>query len=281
MGKGLSEKNYFLVDNGSLRAESVRTLREIAGQLSSLCDLAVIPMGLMHSHKVDVGELDGQPAQSMQSFLESAEAETLSHICVIPFFLGPSLAVTDWLPRNLARWQERGAGRHFRILDVLYRPGDDRLPRALVDRCREVMHQSGLSSAHVALVDHGTPLKEVNQVREEVGLECRHLLAKEVAGFSTCAMERREGAEYDFNDPLLESLLEKWAGAGVREIILSQFFLLPGRHAGPGGDLEQIVQPFTDRLPELSVYRADNLGTHPLVMDILRERMTEAVGVGA
>ena len=280
MGKGLSEKKYFLVDNGSLRAESVRTLREIAVQLSSLCDLVITPMGLMHSHKVDAGELDGQSAQSMQSFLESAEAEALSHICVIPFFLGPSLAVTDWLPRNLGLWQERGAGRHFRILDVLYRQGDDRLPRALADRCREGMQQSGLSRAHVALVDHGTPLKEVNQVREEVGLECRHLLGNEVAGFSTCAMERREGTEYDFNDPLLESLLEKWVGKGVREIILSQFFLLPGRHAGPGGDLQQIVQTFTERLPELSVHRADNPGTHPLVMEILRQRINEA-GEGA
>lgn len=276
MGKGLSEKKYFLVDNGSLRAESVRTLREIAVQLSGLCDRAVIPMGLMHSHKVNADELDGQPAQSMQCFLESAEVEALSHIYVIPFFLGPSLAVIDWLPRNLALWQERGEGRHFRILDVLYSQGDDRLPRALAERCREAIQRSGLARAHVAMVDHGTPLKEVNQVREEVGQKCQQLLANQVAGFSTCAMERREGAEYDFNDPLLESLLEKWVGTGVREIILSQFFLLPGRHAGPGGDLEQIVLPFTDRLPELSVHRAENLGTHPLVMEILQQRITEA-----
>jgi len=123
----------------------------------------------------------------------------------------------------------------------------------------------------VAMVDHGTPLPEVNQVREEVGGKVVELLGETVSGFSTCAMERRPGKEYDFNDPLLEDLLKGWFADGVREVVLSQFFLLPGRHAGPGGDLAQICQPLTDQ--GMKIIRAENLGAHPLIMEILEDRI--------
>jgi len=123
----------------------------------------------------------------------------------------------------------------------------------------------------VAMVDHGTPLPEVNQVREEVGAKVEQFLGKTVSGFATCAMERRPGAEYDFNDPLLEDLLAEWFANGVREVVLSQFFLLPGRHAGPGGDLAQICQPMIDQ--GMKIIRAENLGAHPLIMEILEDRI--------
>ena len=84
-------------------------------------------------------------------------------------------------------------------------------------------------------------------------------------------MERRPDPKYDFNDPLLENLLEKWMDAGVKEVILSQFFLLPGRHAGPGGDLAQICQPFIDK--GMKIYRTENLGAHSLVQEILLDRI--------
>ena len=52
-------------------------------------------------------------------------------------------------------------------------------------------------------------------------------------------MERREGDAYAFNDPLLESLGGISGFAGGR-LILAMFFLLPGRHAGEGGDVAEI-----------------------------------------
>jgi hypothetical protein len=51
-------------------------------------------------------------------------------------------------------------------------------------------------------------------------------------------MERREGAEYDFNEPLLEHALQQAKG----EAVILMLFLLPGRHAGPDGDVATIAK---------------------------------------
>ena len=266
---------YFLIDNGSLRAGSVLQMREIAQNLSARTGHSVRPFGLMHSHKVAPSELGGIPGQSMQEFLGSDKAGEVDEIRALPFFLGPSLAITDWLPENLGLWKNKIDSREFRILPPLYQSGDDRLAQAMRELCQQVMENAGFHNPYVAMVDHGTPLPEVNQVREEVGGKVVELLGETVSGFSTCAMERRPGKEYDFNDPLLEDLLKGWFADGVREVVLSQFFLLPGRHAGPGGDLAQICQPLIDQ--GMKVIRAENLGMHPFIIEILEDRIADDV----
>ena len=80
--------------------------------------------------------------------------------------------------------------------------------------------------------------------------------------------ERREGAEYDFNDPLLESLLSEVAENGCREVVLAQLFLSPGRHAGKGGDLDEICSGFKGEL-----IRTPLLGNHPEIISILERRI--------
>jgi len=86
-------------------------------------------------------------------------------------------------------------------------------------------------------------------------------------------MERRPDPQYDFNNPLLETLLEQWHQQGVSEVVVSQFFLLPGRHAGPNGDLAEICQPFTEK--GMKIFRTDNLGAHPLIEQILLDRIRQ------
>jgi len=264
---------YFFVDNGSLRPNSVLQMRKIAQGLSAESGHLISPYGLMHSHKIHADELNGKPADSMQNFLLSPQSDEVDEIRVLPFFLGPSLAITDWLPENLEAWRMKSPlQRKYRILNPLYHAGDNRLSQALSDLCQnEIKTQNFNEKPWVAMVDHGTPLPEVNQVREKVGEQIKQLLGNQIAEFSTCAMERRPDPKYDFNDPLLENLLEKWMDAGVKEVILSQFFLLPGRHAGPGGDLAQICQPFIDR--GMKIYRSGNLGAHSLVKEILLDRI--------
>ena len=265
--------DYFLIDNGSLRPSSVLLLRTIASQLTQSTGHKIRPVGLMHSHKIDSEDLGGKPANSMEDLLSSGKLEDVEEIRVLPFFLGPSLAITDWLPENLGLWKEKTDSRKFRILPPLYQSGDDRLAQAMSELCQQAMKNAGFHNPNVAMVDHGTPLPEVNQVREEVGGKVEEFLGGSVGGFSTCAMERRPGSEYDFNDPLLEDLLAEWFANGVREVVLSQFFLLPGRHAGPGGDLAQICQPLIDQ--GMKIIRAENLGKHPLIIDILRDRIAD------
>ena len=274
MGKGLRNRKYFLIDNGSLRARSILKMREIASRLSNVSNCTIEPFGLMHSHKVDPAQLNGETGQSMQEYLEGDESEQVNEIRALPFFLGPSLAITDWLPQNLAAWQKRDAGsRKCRILPPLYQAGDNRLAEAMAELCLAQIKNHDLQSPRVAMVDHGTPLLEVNKVRELVGEEMQRILGGQISGFSTCAMERRPDPQYDFNNPLLETLLDQWHQEGVSEVVVSQFFLLPGRHAGPDGDLAEICQPFTEK--GMKIFRTDNLGAHPLIEQILLDRIRQ------
>ncbi len=274
MGKGLKNRKYFLIDNGSLRAGSILQMRKIANHLSRSAECVIEPYGLMHSHKVDPGQLNGEPGQSMQAYLGGDKSEQVNEIRALPFFLGPSLAITDWLPENLAAWQKRNSGaRKYRILAPLYQTGDNRLAQAMAELCLAKIKNHDLQNPRVAMVDHGTPLLEVNQVREQVGEEMKGILGVQIAEFSTCAMERRPDPQYDFNNPLLETLLEQWHQQGVSEVVVSQFFLLPGRHAGPDGDLAEICQPFTEK--GMKIFRTDNLGAHPLIEQILLDRIRQ------
>ena len=277
MGKSLSISKYFLVDNGSLRPDSILSLRKVAKNLSTLVQVEVFPIGLMHSHKVNPGLIGGEPALSVESLTSSEFSEESTELIFIPFFFGPSLGIREWLPKKLNSWIGEHPTVSFRILGELFRSGDDRIARALADHSRKTIRESKMRHPSLALVDHGTPLREVNQVREQVGDELEKLMSSEISDFSTCSMERREGKEYDFNDPLLESILEKWSENKDKDIqiLVAPLFLSPGRHAGEGGDLSQICSRFHCAEKNILIERSDLLGQHPLVLEVLRDRIKE------
>lgn len=266
----MKDTKYFLVDNGSLNPEATVNLRNIAKTLASKTDLPIRPVGLMHSHKVEIHKLGGTQAETMDFLFQSDEPSEWEDVVMIPLFFGPSLAITDWLPKKLQAWQAEDTSRSFRILECLHQPGDDRIARALVERISETILARNFRKPLVALVDHGTPLRSVNQIREEIGQQVKVLLSGQVTAFSTCSMERRDGPEYDFNDPLLESVLSDWSVRYTEDIVLAQLFLSPGRHAGKGGDLEEICSPFSK-----SVARTELLGQHPYILDILVQRLKD------
>ena len=132
----------------------------------------------------------------------------------------------------------------------------------------------------IAFVDHGTPVTEVNQVRERVGERVRKLLGEEVAGLRTCSMERRPGPEYAFNEPLLETLLRDEPAVPLGDVVVVQFFLSPGRHAGKGGDVDQICREAERVRPGLRVHLTEPLGEHPLVLDLLEQRFLQVIDAG-
>jgi hypothetical protein len=227
----------------------------------------------MHSHKVDVKKLNNVPGVSMDSFFQSNKSANETELAFIPMFLGPSLAITDWLASKLHKWKGRDLGKRFAIADTIYRKGDNRIALALHDLVVKKIPSEFRNRAYIILVDHGTPLPAVNQVREEVGFQLKGLLLESVSGFSTACMERRSGKEYDFNGPLLEDLLHQIYSRGERSVILAQLFLTPGRHAGPGGDIASICKPFEEL--GMKILRTPTLGDHPLMLEILVERFRE------
>jgi hypothetical protein len=95
-------------------------------------------------------------------------------------------------------------------------------------------------------------------IRTELGLKDDELIA--------CSMERREGAEYAFNEPLLEDALQQAKG----EAVILMLFLLPGRHAGGDGDVATIAK---ERAPAgLRWKLSPLLGTHPALPALLFRR---------
>ena len=270
----------FLIDNGSLRADSVFALRGLASQLSERVGLKVEPVSLLHSSKVPASELDGVAARVVKPTLRRLIATGARKFVFVPLFLGPSRAITDYLPELIAEARVSAPDLQVVVADTLagvdVAAPDMRLAEMLADNVRLTMQAAGLSHPRVALVDHGTPAEVVNQVRNAVAGQLAVLLQTEVAAVAASSMERREGIEYDFNEPLLERVaqLDGWAAA---DVIVALFFLLPGRHAGAGGDVAEICDGLIAQHTLRSAVRTPLLGEHPQLVDILVDRLRAAL----
>ena len=90
-------------------------------------------------------------------------------------------------------------------------------------------------------------------------------------------MERREGAKYDFNGDLLEHWLIKQAQQGVRCVVVSMLFLLPGRHAGTGGDIAEICTGVQAQYPDLKIAITPLVGESSGLVDLLQHRLNAAL----
>ena len=66
-------------------------------------------------------------------------------------------------------------------------------------------------------------------------------------------------------------------GASIAEhlesLIVAMFFLLPGRHAGEGGDVDEILQSLVDGKKVKNFHKTDLIATHPLIYSILEDRV--------
>jgi hypothetical protein len=262
-----------LVDNGSLRPDAIFSLRRVAMKLSFETPFEVLPLGLLHSNKVDPSLLDGEAGQTIGTFLSSTKGKEHDKLIVLPFFFGPSRGITDWLIEKLEEWRLINSARSYRVLDPLYKYKEVELANALKQEVELEYTKNNLNGYNVALVDHGTPVLEVNQVREDVGEVLAKSLGPHVNDFSTCSMERRDGDKYSFNEPLLENLLRQWGEQGVDGVIVALFFLLSGRHAGKEGDLVEICTNARQEFPKMNIFLTNPLGEHEIIFEILKARL--------
>ncbi|MEM6486536.1 MAG: CbiX/SirB N-terminal domain-containing protein, partial [Pseudomonadota bacterium] len=239
----------FLVDNGSLRPQAVQALRAVAAALAERTGLAVEAVSLLHSSKIPAQKLGGVAASIVEKRLEECIAAGELNILILPMFLGPSLAIEELLVRLVRDAQLTSPQLKVSVAPPLAgvdaQNPDIRLARILADHVQKTVDRHRLSKPVVALVDHGTPHRPVNRLRNAVARQLKGLLEEEVSEVIACSMERREGDEFSFNEPLLESL-----GGGStshKQCVAAMFFLLPGRHAGPGGDVAEICGGLIER----------------------------------
>ena len=267
----------FLVDNGSLRPQATLNLRRVAASLSERIGETVQGASLLHSNKISAEEVDGIPATTLGPAAERSAEQGATEIVVVPFFFGPSKALTDYLPERMATMQERFPHVKVRVAQPLVDElGDNdlRLANLLADNVRDKLRPG--TQPRVALVDHGSPIPEVTAVRNRLAGQLSVLLGDEVACVAAASMERREGDKYRFNEPLLENLLAL-PDFNAGPVILAMLFLSPGRHAGKGGDIAEICASAEENCPALQVVTTTLVGEHPGIVDILATRLRQAL----
>jgi sirohydrochlorin ferrochelatase len=232
--KPMAGTRIILVDNGSYEPAATLALRELAKEVRMLTKQEVRPVSTMHSTKIDPALLGGQPAVIFEQAVQQAKADGIDELVVLPLFIGPSRAITEYLPKVFADAQP-GAMK-LTIRQPLF--GDDgfELTGMLADNLRSTGWTKG--SGTVLLCDHGSPIPEVTACRNALAASLREELSLKPEELIACSMERREGAEYDFNGPLLEHALQLAKG----DAVILMLFLLPGRHAGPDGDVATIAK---------------------------------------
>lgn len=244
-----------LMDNGSLRPEATLNLRCLAEVLGARLGRKVWPVSLLHSGKVEPELLDGVKADVMVPFLREQYTRGARRFMIVPLFFGPSAAFTEYLPSRVDALREEGLADLEVFCAsplVCMDEGDVMVAKIMAGQVRKVISEAGLVNPAVAMVDHGTPLREVNEVRERVAALLADELAGEVSAVRACSMERREGSEYDFNEPLLENLLGSEGFEGA--VVVSLLFAAPGRHAGKDGDIQAICERCGERFLGLETY---------------------------
>jgi len=268
-----------LVDNGSYEPAATLALRGLALEVSKLTGQEVRPVSTMHSTKIDPALLGGQPAVIFEGAVQQAKADGIDELVVLPLFIGPSRAITEYLPKVFADAQP--GKMKLSIREPLFGP---ELVTMLSDNLKSTGWTKG--SGTVLLCDHGSPIIEVTVCRNSLANQLRNQLGLEDGELIGCSMERREGPEYAFNEPLLQNALGLTKLKG--DTVILMLFLLPGRHAGSDGDVATIAKEHAPS--DIRWKISPLLGTHPLLPQVLAARYSdkrselsdkqEAIGLG-
>lgn len=277
-------REILLLDNGSKRPQSTRALRTLALGLGERLGRPIQPVSLAHSDQVPSDRLDGSPAATLEPWLRSRLLAGGGRFLILPLFFGLSAALTEGIPA-LATRLEAELGPFALDLAPPLCPlpqGEPRLTAILLDRLATTARETGQEPRRLIMVDHGSPSPQVNATRRWLAADLKARLSGGVR-LEEAAMERRPGAQYDFNGDLLIEVLRRLGREDAKTpVFVLPVFLFAGRHAGPGGDLAEIRATVQAECPDLAIHLAGLVGDHPGLIDILASRYREATqGAGA
>jgi hypothetical protein len=101
-----------------------------------------------------------------------------------------------------------------------------------------------------------------------------------IGPLAAASMESPEGPEFHVSRPLLADVL---GGPGFDEgdVLIAPLFLLPGRHAGPRGDLARIACAAEARSPGLRCHFTGLVGSHRIATEFLAGALSQALAAAA
>ena len=268
-----------LIDNGSLEPAAHRTLRALAAALSGRTGVEVRAVSWKHSDRIAPESLGGVPAATLAPWLRDRLAAGERDFVFLPFFVSAQGAIGSWLRRDLEALQHELGGFRFAFTAGLATHGT--LVRIARERIRETIAAAHLTRPRVVVVDHGGPSSASAQLRDRVAAELVAELGGEIGALTPASLE---GAEHAHNRPLFVDVLAS-ADFNHGDVVIAPLFLAPGRHAGPHGDLAQIAIAAEDRgaaasppgRTPLRCHFTALIGTHPLVVDVLAEALTQTL----
>jgi sirohydrochlorin ferrochelatase len=262
-----------IVDNGSLEPAAHAALRAAAAAVGEEAGIEVEAVSWRHSDRIPAGALGGRPAWTLAPWIRARVSAGEREFLVVPFFISPQGAIGSLLRRDLDRLQAETGGFDLAFTDGIAIPA---LAAIVESRVREAALANGLRRPAVVVVDHGGPSRASADVRDLVANGARERLGGSIGPLAAASMESPGGPGFDFNRPLLAEAL---AGPGFSagDVVVAPLFLLPGRHAGPRGDLARIAGAAQARFPELRCHFAGLAGSHPLAAESLAGALSQAL----
>src|ERR1700677_4648348 len=259
-----------LIDNGSLEPAAHEGLRAAARSLSGIAGVAVDAVSWRHSDRIPAADLGGDPAWTLAPWIRSQVSGGEREFVFIPFFVSPQGAIGSLLRRDLEALREEAGGFEFSFTTGL--ADGPALAEIVASRVRDAAE--GLRRPSVVVVDHGGASPASAALRDRVAGEVRSILGAEIGALAAASMESPGGPGFGFNRPLLAAAL---AACGPGDVVIAPLFLSPGRHAGPGGDLERIARAAERRSPGLRCRFAGLVGAHPTAAQCLAAALLDAL----
>ncbi len=263
-----------LCDNGSVRANATLQLRRLAKDLGEQSGHEIHAVSFKHADRIAAEDLHGMPAQVFRHFMTQQLTQGQRDFILLPLFFGNSKALTSFVPDEVAALKEKFGDFTVQVAEVIYPlPQGEPILTAIIDQhIHDTASKHNLPLQNLVLVDHGSPIPRVTEVRKHLAKTVQEKLP---AGcqLEQAVMERREGKEYDFNGALLQDWLTEKAQAGESSAIVILMFFLAGRHAGDGGDIVEICNTVMEQNPGFKVAISPLITEHLDFVAILQKRL--------
>ncbi|MDR2845585.1 MAG: hypothetical protein LBV28_05825 [Puniceicoccales bacterium] len=256
----------FLLASGSRRAAAGAALRTLADAAGAVAGTPLEP--------VVSEDRDGTGAvATLDAAVARHYAAGQRDFRIVPLFFGAGTSANDLLPARLAALRCAHAGLVAHVAPCLAAPAGDgtgRLACMLADAAGAALQ--GLREPVVILVDHGSSVPSLVAVRDTLAAHLRVLLGGAVRRVFAASMQLPDGASV----PSLATVLDTPELAAA-DIVLAMQFLLPGRHAGPRGDIEQICAEAHRRHPRQQTRQSALIAAHPDFPRLVADRVRDAL----